>query len=165
MSKLKFIAPVFALLLLSAFSASVNAQTPVLTPQDNGPCTDKWINYAYRTELRRTPVGRAGGGECNIYLYKAGSWNNYGELKNAVNGWNGIRQRTGLDVKNVNAVYKLVRRNQTLNATLKSVVGPVSKVVDIMGNILSQFRTGAYSVQDAGTERIDIGSGSSVLIK
>jgi hypothetical protein len=165
MSKLKLIVPVFVLLLLNVFSESVNAQTPVLTPQDNGPCTDKWINYAYRTELRRTPVGRARGGECNIYLYKAGSWNNYGELKNAVIGWNGIRQRSGFDVKNVDGIYKIIRRNRTLDATLKAVAGPVTKVVDLMGTILAQFNTGQRSLLDAGSERIDIGSGSSVLIR
>jgi hypothetical protein len=165
MSKLKFIVPVFAVLFLSAFSASVNAQTPVLTPQDNGPCTDKWINYAYRTELRRAPVGRAGGGECNIYLYKAGRWNNYSELKSGVIAWNGIRQRSGIDVRTVNAVYKLFRQNRALEATLKAVSGPISKVVDLMGNVLSQFNTGQRSLLDVGTERIDIGNGSTVLIK
>lgn len=166
MSKINFIAPFMALaFFFLAFSAHANAQTPTLTPQDNGPCNDKWINYAYRTELKRVPVGRGGAGECNIYLYHAGSWNNYGELKNAVVMWNGIRQRTGIDVRTVNAVYKIFRQNRQLETQLKAVAGPITRILDLMGNVLSQYKTGDRSLMDVGSERIEIGNGSSVLIK
>jgi hypothetical protein len=166
MSRMKIVVSIIAMAVcLLAISENAMAQTPNLNSQDNGPCTDKWINYAYRTELNRAPVGRGGAGECNIYLYKAGSWNNYGELRSAVVTWNAIRQRSGIDIRTVNSVYKLFKQNRQVEAQLKAVAGSLTRILDLMGNVINQYKTGDRSLLDTGSERIEIGNGTSVLIK
>ena len=153
------------LLMFFVLAPSANAQYPPKTAADDGPCRDPYINYAFRTELNRKPIGRGNAGECNIYLYKAGSWNNYTELRSAVKSYDAARQRLGISVSFMNGVYKMVKQNKQLEAQLRAVAGPITKVFDLMGNMINQFKTGQYSLQAADGEKVDLGGGSTLVIK
>lgn len=166
MLKLKQTLPLFAAaIFLTAFSATANAQNPVLTAEDNGPCRDKWINYAYRTELRRKPVGSGDRGECLIGLYKAGNWRNYAELKDAVRSWDTTRRARSLIVKLVNAKYVLARSGREVIAYVRKVINGQVTINDFMNTVLATFREGSRSLFDASTEKISVSTGSTLLIQ
>lgn len=77
-------------ILVSGFSVlSADAQTPPSAAETqafrNRPCSDPWINFAYAVEFKRSPVGEGSSvGECNVTLYRDGSWSSYRELRDAV---------------------------------------------------------------------------------
>lgn len=84
----------FVSLILGFSVISALAQTPPSAAETqafrNKPCSDPWINFAYAVEFKRSPVGEGNSvGECNVTLYRDGSWSSYKELRDAVVSVNG----------------------------------------------------------------------------
>lgn len=52
-----------------------------------GSCRDPWVTQAITEVTGRQPNGNYESGECNIYNFNGGSWNNYTELKRYVRGY------------------------------------------------------------------------------
>jgi hypothetical protein len=75
-----------------------------------GPCRDPWINYAYRTQFKRQPVGRGDAGECSIYLYAGGAWQNYDQLRDSVRGFVQATSNVGASVQAFSGLFAFVNR-------------------------------------------------------
>ncbi len=150
-----------AALLATSLSVSVGgvalAQNPVTTAADRGPCRDPWINYAYRVNHKRQPVGRADMGECNIYLYAGGAWQNYGQLSAAVDGFVGATGNAGAAVQAFGNVFSLV--DKLTGGRLRMQVKTATKQLDING-------TPVYSLLSTadGAKSYAPSSGTTLLI-
>lgn len=59
--------------LLGAVNKSVNSYT-------EGVCRDPWITRAVSQVMKRPPKGKGELGECDMYYYGGGSWNDYNQL-------------------------------------------------------------------------------------
>lgn len=144
--------------MLSAFPVTAIAETPNLTAADRrGPCRDPWINYAYRTQIKRTPVGRADAGECNIYLYAGGAWQNYDQLRDGVNSFVRGTSNVGATVQAVGALFAFV--NRATGGRLDVIIRTATKgMFDINGSPRKTYRL-------LSTDRqVDLGGGSTLIV-
>jgi hypothetical protein len=151
-----------AVTVMAGSPAPAAAENPNLTASDRGPCRDPWINYAYRTQHNRSPVGQGDAGECNIYLYAAGRWQNYDELRNSVNSWVRTTSNAGQAMKSVGSVFTLVDRKS--GGQLRAVVraldkAGVGRMFDMMGQAVRSF--GLMSTD----RQTDLGGGTTLIVR
>lgn len=138
-------------------SAPAAAEMPALQAGDNSPCTDPWINYAYRTQINRKPIGTGGAGECNIYLYNGGAWQNYDQLRDGVQRFANLTKAAGLIVRGLGPFFAIVNKvtGGKLNAAIRNGSG---KVFDINGQPQGGYRLLANAKQ------MDLGQGSTLIV-
>lgn len=120
-------------LIVAGAAAPALAEVPNLTAGDRaGPCRDPWLNYAYRTTVHRAPVGSGDKGECLIYLYAAGRWQNYDQLRDGVSQFVNTTANAGMVVQQLSGLFSFVNRvtGGRLNALIETTAG---QVVDLQG--------------------------------
>jgi hypothetical protein len=107
-------------------------------------------------------VGQGDAGECNIYLYSAGRWQNYDELRNSVNSWVRTTSNAGQAMKSVGSVFTLVDRKS--GGQLRAVVraldkAGVGRMFDMMGQAVRTF--GLMSTD----RQTDLGGGTTLIVR
>jgi hypothetical protein len=132
------------------------AETPSVTAADRGPCRDPWINYAYRTQFSRQPVGRGDAGECSIYLYAGGAWQNYDQLRDGVKSFVGATSNAGASIQSVGSIFQFVNRatGGRLNVFIRTASGGL---FDVNGAPKKTYRLLATDKQ------VDLGNGSTLI--
>ena len=132
------------------------AETPNVTAADRGPCRDPWINYAYRTQFSRQPVGQGDAGECNIYLYAGGAWQNYDQLRDGVKSFVSATANAGASVQSVGSIFQLV--NRATGGRLNVLVRTASRgMFDLNGAPKKTYRLLTTDRQ------VDLGNGSTLV--
>jgi hypothetical protein len=139
-------------------STAAFAENPNLTQADRGPCRDPWINYAYRTQWNRQPVGAGDAGECVIYLYVGGHWQNYDQLRDGVGRFVRATQNAGQYMQGFGGVFRLVSR-QT-GGVFNALIRAGAQVYNMMGQPQPPNN---YSLQGAGRQQ-DLGGGSVLIV-
>lgn len=146
---------------LAAMAVPAAAETPNLTAADRAPCRDPWINYAYRTQFNRQPIGRADMGECTIQLYASGKWNSYDELRNSVVSFQRGLQSNGLNVQLLNGVYQVMKSAGIANVLFQFFDrSGVGRMINVMGQAINS----GYSLQSTD-KRVDLGGGTTMIIR